>query len=91
MSSSAPAPSSTAGPTASSTSSPAAGPVLSPRQLDTVNKLDPDKLFTGITVVGKGAHIPANVRVGRNVLINAARDDEDFAAFGDHVPSGETV
>ena len=59
--------------------------------LDTVNKLDPDKLFTGITVIGKGAHIPANVRVGRNVLINAARDDEDFAAFGDHVPSGETV
>ena len=59
--------------------------------LDTVNKLDPDKLFTGITVIGKGAHIPANVRVGRNVLINAARDDEDFAAFGDRVPSGETV
>ena len=59
--------------------------------LDTVNKLDPDKLFTGITVIGKGAHIPANVRVGRNVLINAARDDEDFVAFGDHVPSGETV
>ena len=58
---------------------------------DTVNKLDPDKLFTGITVIGKGAHIPANVRVGRNVLINAARDDEDFAAFGDRVPSGETV
>ena len=59
--------------------------------LDTVNKLDPDKLFTGITVIGKGAHIPANVRIGRNVLINSARDDEDFAAFGDHVPSGETV
>lgn len=58
---------------------------------DTVNKLDPDKLFTGITVIGKGAHIPANVRVGRNVLVNAARDDEDFAPFGDHVPSGETV
>ncbi|MCO5245992.1 MAG: hypothetical protein M9927_19625 [Anaerolineae bacterium] len=58
---------------------------------DTVNKLDPDKLFTGITVIGKGAHIPANVRVGRNVLVNAARDDEDFAPFGDHVASGETV
>ncbi|MCB0250542.1 MAG: glucose-1-phosphate adenylyltransferase [Anaerolineae bacterium] len=58
---------------------------------DTVNKLDPDKLFTGITVIGKGAHIPANVRVGRNVLINAAREEEDFAPFGDHVASGETV
>ena len=58
---------------------------------DTVNKLDPDKLFTGITVIGKGAHIPANVRVGRNVLINAAREEEDFASFGDHVASGETV
>ena len=58
---------------------------------DTVNKLDPDKLFTGITVIGKGAHIPSNVRVGRNVLINAGREEEDFAPFGDHVPSGETV
>ena len=58
---------------------------------DTVNKQDPDKLFMGITVIGKGAHIPANVRIGRNVLINAAREEEDFAAFGDHVASGETV
>ncbi|MEA3337158.1 MAG: glucose-1-phosphate adenylyltransferase [Chloroflexota bacterium] len=51
----------------------------------------PDRLYTGISVVGKSAHIPPNVRLGRNVLVNAGRDEEDFEAFGDNVPSGETV
>jgi glucose-1-phosphate adenylyltransferase len=58
---------------------------------DVVNKLGPDKLWAGITVVGKGAHIPPNVRVGRNVLVNASRDEDDFAAFNGFVASGETV
>jgi glucose-1-phosphate adenylyltransferase len=58
---------------------------------NTVNRLGPDKLFSGISEIGKGAHIPANVRIGRNVLINAAREEEDFLDFGDHVASGETV
>ena len=55
------------------------------------NKLGPDKLWAGITVIGKGAHIPPNVRVGRNVLVNASRDEDDFAMFNGFVPSGETV
>ncbi len=57
----------------------------------TPNKILKDKLSSGITVVGKSAHIPANVRIGRNVLINADVDEEAFAAFGDTVASGETV
>ena len=56
-----------------------------------VNKLGPDKLWAGITVIGKGAHIPPNVRLGRNVLVNASRDEDDFVAFNGHVASGETV
>jgi glucose-1-phosphate adenylyltransferase len=56
---------------------------------DTPNKAQPDKLMSGVTVVGKSAHIPPGIRIGRNVLINADRDTEDFPP-GD-VPSGETI
>jgi hypothetical protein len=31
------------------------------------------------------------VRIGRNVLINAAVEEDAFAAFDGFVPSGETV
>lgn len=58
---------------------------------NTRNKELGDKMDTGVTVVGKGAHIPPNVRVGRNVLINANVDEEQFASFGDLVPSGESI
>lgn len=52
------------------------------------NRAAPDKINTGITIVGKGAHIPAGIAVGRNVVINSDRDEDSFS--GD-VPSGETV
>ncbi|NOK60640.1 MAG: glucose-1-phosphate adenylyltransferase [Chloroflexi bacterium AL-W] len=55
----------------------------------TPNQLQPDKLMTGISIVGKGAHIPAGVRIGRNVVINADRDEEDFPS--NEVLSGETI
>jgi len=57
--------------------------------LTTLNKLEPDKLNTGVSVVGKGAHLPANLRVGRNVVINADRDEEHFPPR--ELASGETV
>jgi len=57
--------------------------------LDTPNREQPDKLITGISVVGKGARIPAGIHVGRNVLIRSDREAEDFPV-GD-VSSGETV
>ena len=56
-----------------------------------VNEGMPDRLTSGISVVGKGAHIPPNIRIGRNVLINSDVDEGAFARFGDEVPSGETV
>lgn len=50
-----------------------------------------DLLKSGITLVGKAAHIPTNIRIGRNVLINTDVDEDAFAKFGDTVPSGETI
>jgi glucose-1-phosphate adenylyltransferase len=58
---------------------------------DVANREQPDRLNAGISVIGKNAHLPPNLRVGRNVLVNAGRDEDDYTAFGDHVPSGETV
>jgi glucose-1-phosphate adenylyltransferase len=55
------------------------------------NALEPDKLNTGITVVGKGAHIPPGVTIGRNVVIVPKADEDIFETYGDHVPSGATV
>ena len=53
------------------------------------NKQEPDKINTGVTVIGKGAHLPANIKVGRNVVINADRDEEHFP--NGEVASGETI
>lgn len=53
------------------------------------NKQQPDKLNTGVTIVGKGAHIPANTTIGRNVVINADRDEDAFPSA--EVASGETI
>jgi len=56
------------------------------------NELLPDGLDSGITVVGKSAHIPPGVTVGRNVLVEPDVDEEDFSRFAsDVVPSGATV
>ncbi len=57
--------------------------------LATPNKLEPDKLNTGVSVVGKSAHLPANLRVGRNVVINADSEEEHFPSG--EMASGETV
>jgi glucose-1-phosphate adenylyltransferase len=36
-----------------------------------VNQLKPDHLYTGITLIGKGAVVPANQKIGRNCVINS--------------------
>lgn len=53
------------------------------------NRAQPDKINTGITVVGKSSHIPPGTIVGRNVVINADRDEAHFP--GREVASGETI
>ncbi len=58
---------------------------------DTPNKKAPDRFYTGPIIVGKGARISAGRKIGRNVVIESDVDEDAFDAFGDVVPSGETV
>lgn len=50
----------------------------------------PDKLFAGISVIGKGAFLPDGLKLGRNVLVNSNRDESQFPSDG-VVPDGATV
>jgi glucose-1-phosphate adenylyltransferase len=60
--------------------------------LTTPNADEPDRLFSGITVVGERALIPEGARLGRNCLVEPRAVPADFAAFPDLlVPSGGSV
>jgi len=56
---------------------------------DTPNAREPERLDTGITVVGKRAVIPASARIGRNVRIAEGVRPADFASK--RVRSGGSV
>ena len=47
---------------------------------DVVNRREPGRLNTGITVVGKRAVIPRGVRIGRNVLVGEGVRATDFTS-----------
>ena len=66
-----------------------AGAVVGEGDDITPNVKEPDKLNIGVTVVGKGARIPPNTRIGRNVLINSDLDESSFPGLT--IASGETV
>jgi glucose-1-phosphate adenylyltransferase len=55
----------------------------------TPNHEMPDRVNTGISVVGAGAQIPGGVRIGRNVVIQPDRQETDFP--GTEIASGETI
>ena len=55
----------------------------------TSNKLEPSRLNTGITLIGKRAHLPDNLKVGRNCKIGADLRPEDFHT--DTLASGESL
>jgi len=55
----------------------------------TPNKLEPTRLDTGITLIGKRAHLPDHLKVGRNCKIGADLRPQDFPT--DTLASGETV
>ena len=55
----------------------------------TVNQEEPEYLNTGITVIGKGARIPGDVKVGRNCKIGCWVESADFTSKV--VPSGSSV
>jgi len=66
-----------------------AGSMLGFGDDNTPNRDEPEHLNTGITIVGKGAHIPPGVKVGRNVKIIGWAEPDDFPS--DFIPSGATV
>lgn len=55
----------------------------------TPNEEEPEYLNCGITVVGKGARIPGDVKVGRNCKIGCWVEGVDFASKV--VPSGSSI
>ena len=67
-----------------------AGAVLGTGDASVANEQLPDKLTSGISVVGKGAYIPDGAQIGRNVLINSRREESDFPEDG-VVADGGTV
>ncbi len=67
-----------------------AGTVLGMGDESVPNQALPDKLFAGITVVGKRVYIPDGAKIGRNVLINSGRESEHFPPDG-VVTDGQTI
>ena len=53
------------------------------------NWLDPKRLDSGLTIVGRNAVVPDGVRAGRNVLIGTDVNEEDFASR--EIASGDTI
>ncbi len=56
---------------------------------NTPNQKWPDRLNTGLTVVGKGAMAPAGVTLGRNVVVFPKTTQRDYP--GTEVSSGQTI
>ena len=56
---------------------------------DVPNLLEPERLNTGITLVGRNARVPAQALVGRNVLIAPGVHERHFPARD--IPSGDAV
>ena len=67
-----------------------AGAIVGTGDMSVPNELLPDRLYAGITVIGKSAVIPDRAKIGRNVLINSNRDEDAFPADG-IVADGQTV
>ena len=54
------------------------------------NRNEPERLYAGLTLVGKQARIPRGVRIGRNCRIDPGVTEADFARRR-RIGSGETV
>jgi glucose-1-phosphate adenylyltransferase len=57
---------------------------------NTANTLSPDIVNTGLTVVGRRSRLPANLSIGRNVVIKPRVDADTFAGSSE-VASGSTI
>jgi glucose-1-phosphate adenylyltransferase len=56
---------------------------------DSPNKVHPDHLYTGISLVGKEAVIPQGVTIGRNCIINSQTTEDAYAVK--EIADGETL
>jgi len=54
-----------------------------------VNEQSPSHLYTGITLLGKGAQVPDGAVIGRNCIVSPQRLPHDFPSL--HIASGSTV
>jgi glucose-1-phosphate adenylyltransferase len=54
------------------------------------NRVEPERLSAGITLVGKRARVPPGVEVGRNCRIDPGATERDFGTVTS-VASGETI
>ena len=54
------------------------------------NRQEPERLFAGITLVGKRARIPGGIVIGRNCRIDPSVDEADFGRRRG-IRSGTTV
>lgn len=57
---------------------------------NTPNQRTPELLNTGLTLVGRQAQVPANARIGRNVVVPPRTKEQAFSNNG-MVASGQTV
>ena len=53
------------------------------------NKLNPSHLYTGITLIGKGAMVPAKHKIGRNCVINTNITEDAYP--GQIIEDGESL
>jgi glucose-1-phosphate adenylyltransferase len=53
------------------------------------NRLHPDVVSSGLTVIGKGAAIPSKYKIGRNCIVFEGVTGNDLPLY--HLKSGETA
>lgn len=53
------------------------------------NAEEPNHLYTGITVLGKGAKVPPGTKIGRNCRIGCWIEKDDYPS--DFIPSGKSI
>jgi glucose-1-phosphate adenylyltransferase len=53
------------------------------------NQLKPSHLYTGITLIGKGAVVPAAQKIGRNCVINSNITEASYP--GKTIEDGESL
>jgi glucose-1-phosphate adenylyltransferase len=54
------------------------------------NRDEPERLYAGLTLVGKRAHVPRGAEIGRNCRIDPGVTERDFGRRR-RIRSGETV